>query len=160
MKVEPIVKKETSTIASGVLVLSMVMLAVYAFLNKLSYQVILGTLLGILAAVGNFFLMALSVQKSTEKMQGVVVPEEAPGEDDAEKEKYEDKQLATPEAASVKKFMKASYMLRMLMLVIVIILAVTIKIFDPIPCLIVLLFPRLVIFAVQIIRNKRGANAQ
>lgn len=161
MKVDAVVKKETGTIAAGVLVLCMLMLAVYAFIGKLDYKVLLGTLLGALAAVSNFFLMALSVQKSAEKMNGAVIKDSENTETAEDGEEVEEKeQPLSPEAASAKKFMQASYTLRMLLLGIFIILAVAVPVFDPIPCLIVLLFPRLVIFAVQIIRNKKGASAQ
>ena len=67
MKVDPVVKKETGTIAIGVCVLSLMMLAVFAFLQKLDYTVLLGNLLGCFAAVPNFFLMGLTVQKAVEK---------------------------------------------------------------------------------------------
>ncbi len=157
MKVDPVVKKETGTIAVGVCVLSLMMLAVFAFLRKLDYTVLLGALLGIGAAVANFFLMALSVQKSAEKMNGVSLPpaEENDGED-AETEKAD----LTPEGKEIKKFMHASYTGRMLLLVIVAILAVNLPFIHPVACLLVLLFPRLVVFAVQFIRKKKEANAQ
>ncbi len=158
MKVDPVVKKETGTIAIGVCVLSLMMLAVFAFLQKLDYTVLLGTLLGIAAAVANFFLMALSVQKSAEKMRGVSLPPVEETEDGEEAET--EKAALTPEGKEIKKFMQASYTARMLLIVVVAILAVNLPFIHPVACLLVLLFPRLVVFAVQFIRKKKEANAQ
>lgn len=160
MKVDPVVKSETRLIALGVGVLCLFMLAVFIFINKLDLPVVIGTVLGFCAAVANFFLMAFSVQKSAEKMNGVEILDdpndnalETDGED-AEKEKP-----LSPEARMAKKFMQASYTSRMLLLVIVAILAVSLPFINAIPCLITLLFPRIVIYVTQIIRNKKEAQA-
>lgn len=157
MKVDPVVKKETKTMALGVLVLCLVMLAVFAFLKRLDYTVIIGTALGFFAAVANFFLMAFSVQKSAEKMNGVRIEDDEPAGDDENEEEQKEKPLS-PEAKLAKKFMQASYTGRMLMLVIVAILAVSLPFINAVSCLIVLLFPRLVILLTQMIRNKKEAN--
>ena len=157
MKVDPVVKKETRVIGLGVLVLSMIMLSVYAFMKQLSAGVLLGTVLGAAAAVFNFFLMALSVQKSAEKMNGVHVRDASEEENDGEEEK--EKPLS-PEAKEAKKFMQASYTGRMLLLVIVAILAVSLPFIEAVPCLLALLFPRISIFLTQMIRNKKEANAR
>ncbi len=157
MKVDIVVKKETGKIALGVAVLCAIMLSVFAFLHMLDHKVILGTLLGAAAAVFNFFLMALSVQKSAEKMNGTVI-EEPLNTDDEETDEEEKTKPLSPQAQSAKKIMQVSYTFRMLILVAVAIIAVTIPVFNPIPCLIALLFPRIVICAVQLIRNKKGGK--
>lgn len=64
MKVSPSVKKETGHIALGVLIGDAVMIAVFAALKRLDYTVFLGALLGSTAAIGNFLLMGLAVQKA------------------------------------------------------------------------------------------------
>lgn len=158
MKVDPVVKKETKTMALGVAVLSLIMLAVFAFLKKLDYTVITGTLLGMAAAIANFFLMALSVQKSAEKMNNVSLPKAEETEDGEEADETKETPLS-PEAKEAKKFMQASYTGRMLLLVLVAVIAVTVPVFHPVACLLVLLFPRIVVYAVQLIRNKKGAKA-
>lgn len=154
MKVDPVVRSETKVIASGVGIMCLLMLAVFAFLKRLDYTVLLGTALGFAAAVGNFFLMALSVQKSAEKMNGVKLPEKEESEDNRDEENAP----LSDEAKSAKKYMQVSYTFRMFMLVIVAILAVTLPFFSAVPCLIVLLFPRIVVFFVQLIRNKKEAT--
>ena len=62
-KVDPTVLKETRFIALVVLILSALMQAVFLILGKWDYTVLLGNVYGAVLAVGNFFLMGLTVQK-------------------------------------------------------------------------------------------------
>lgn len=62
-KVDPTVLKETRFIALIVLILSALMQAVFLILGKWDYTVLLGNMYGAALAVGNFFLMGLTVQK-------------------------------------------------------------------------------------------------
>ena len=64
MKLAPSIKKETGHIALGVLSGDAVMILVFALLKRLDYTVILGALLGSAAAIGNFLLMAVNLQKA------------------------------------------------------------------------------------------------
>ena len=66
MKLAPSIKKETGHIAFGVLTGDAVMLLAFALLKKLDYTVVLGALLGSAAAIGNFLLMAINLQKAME----------------------------------------------------------------------------------------------
>ena len=62
-KVDPTVKAETRYIALVVLILLALMEAVFLIIGKWDYTVLLGGLYGAAIAVGNFFLMGLTVQK-------------------------------------------------------------------------------------------------
>lgn len=62
-KVDAVVMKETRFIAVIVLLGSLLMQAVFLIIGKWDYTVLLGNLLGAALAVGNFFLMGLTVQK-------------------------------------------------------------------------------------------------
>lgn len=62
-KVDPVVMKETRYIAITVLILSALMQAVFLIIGQWNYTVLLGNLYGAVIAVGNFFLMGLTVQK-------------------------------------------------------------------------------------------------
>lgn len=64
MKLAPSIKKETGHIALGVLAGDAVMLVVFALLRRLDYTVVLGALLGSTAAIGNFLLMGVHLQKA------------------------------------------------------------------------------------------------
>lgn len=66
-KVDKTVLKETRYIAAFVLIFSALMQAVFLIIGKWDYTVLLGNLLGAAAAVGNFFLMGLTVQAAVLK---------------------------------------------------------------------------------------------
>lgn len=113
-KVDPVVKKETGWIAACVLIASMLMQAAFLLLQRWNVTVLLGNLLGAALAVGNFFLMALTVQKSLEM-----------------------------EAADAKKRMQFSHSMRMLMLVVGCAIGAAVPCFNLIAVLIPLLMPRI-----------------
>lgn len=60
--VDPTVKKETGFIALAVLILSVLTQAVFLIIGKWDCTVLAGNLYGAAIAVGNFFLMGLTVQ--------------------------------------------------------------------------------------------------
>ncbi len=144
MKVQPAVMAETKKIAFGTGVLTLLMIAVFLILRKFDYTVVLGALLGMSAAVGNFFLMALTVQKVTEGMPKL--PPRDKSEDDPDEP--EDEKTEPPlsdEAKQAGKKMQLSYTLRMLALAAVAALAIAAPIFHSWAALIPMLFPRIVI---------------
>lgn len=63
-KIDSTVIKETKYIILWVLILSVLMQAVFLVIGKWNYTVLLGNLLGASAAVLNFFLMGITVQKA------------------------------------------------------------------------------------------------
>ncbi len=70
MKLQPAVKTETGKIALGTAIGVLIMYAVFFVLHMVfptwapfDYKVILGGLFGAVYAIGNFFLMAVTVQK-------------------------------------------------------------------------------------------------
>ena len=67
MKLDPTIKKETGFIVAGETILVALMLAGFFVLRRFSLPVVFGALLGGLTAVGNFFLMGLTVQKAVDK---------------------------------------------------------------------------------------------
>ena len=63
-KVDPTVKKETGYAAAWVGALSLVMEAVFLLLGRWDFSVLLGNLIGAAAAVGNYLLMGMTVEKA------------------------------------------------------------------------------------------------
>lgn len=63
-KIDVTVKKETAFVALVTLVLSVLMQAVFLVAGKWNETVLYGNLLGGVTAVGNFFLMGLTVQSA------------------------------------------------------------------------------------------------
>ena len=63
-KMDPAVKKETGYISFWVILLSFMMEAVFLIIRKWDLSVLLGNLGGAVAAVGSFFLLAVTVSKA------------------------------------------------------------------------------------------------
>ena len=112
-KVDPTVLKETRYIAVSVLILSALMQAVFLVIGRWDYTVLLGNLYGAAVAVGNFFLMGLTVQICL-----TLEPDEA------------------------KKRMKLSQQGRMLMLLVLCVIGGVLPFLNTIAVLIPQLFPR------------------
>ncbi len=152
MKVQPAVQAETRKMALGVGVLTVLMIAVFLIIRQFDYTVLLGATLGFAAAVGNFFLMALTVQKVTGDMPALPKRDEAETEETGEEEK---EQSLSDEAKHAGKQMQLSFLLRMLMLGGVAALAVTAPVFHPWASLLPMLFPRIVIALRSLLENKQ-----
>ncbi len=129
VKIDKTVKKETIYISCFVLILSMLLESVFLILHKWDYTVLLGNLLGAVAAILNFFLMGITVQKAV---------------------------LLDEDAAKTK--VKLSQMLRMLMLVIFAVITCVFDCFNLIPFVITLLFPRVAIFFRPYFDKKNNSN--
>lgn len=113
-RLDPTVLKETQFIAGIVLALSAVMQIVYLALGAWNITVLLGNLLGGVLAVGNFFLMGLTVAKAI----GL-------------------------EERDAKKKLQASQQLRLVMMLLVLVIGGALSCFDTIAVLVPQLFPRI-----------------
>ena len=145
VKIQPAVKKETVRIAVGTLILSAAMVLVFVLIDKFDWTVLTGALLGCAAAIGNFFLLALSVQQAAEKMNGVKFP----SYEEAEAEMEEGEELPAPASAELqqaKRAMQLSYSGRLFLLAIIGILGLTLPCFHAVATVVPFLFPRIVIF--------------
>lgn len=116
-KIDATVKKETLYIAVFTLIFSVLMQSVFLIIRRWDFTVLLGNLLGYAAAVLNFLLMGITVQKA------VLLDEDG-----------------------AKKKVQLSQMLRTLMLVAFAVVAGVFKCFNLIAFVIPLLFPRIAIF--------------
>ena len=97
MKPQEAVVKETGHIAIGTLILTAVMLIVFAVIGRFNLNVLFGGLYGSALAVANFFFLGLTVQRIAESAQT----------------KSEE---VDPDAVKLAKLkMRQSYMLRMLL---------------------------------------------
>lgn len=113
-RIDPTVKKETGYIALAVLVLSVLEQAVFLIIGQWDYTVLLGNLYGAAVAVGNFFLMGLTVQH-----------------------------CLNLEPADAKKKMQLSQQLRLLMLLLLCVVGAALGCFHTIALLVPQLFPRI-----------------
>ena len=116
-KIDKIVLKETKYIAAWVLIFSAVLQAVFLVIGQWDYTVLLGNLLSGSASVLNFLAMGIAVQKAVQK---------------DEKE--------------AKQAMKASNMVRMFCMFIVLLIGVLLpRCFHLLALIIPLIFPRIAI---------------
>ena len=152
MKIQPTVQQETLRIAKGTSILSVVMLIVFALLKKLDDTVVLGAVLGTCTAIGNFFLLGLSVQKAADMMKGVEMPPEPEETEDGEEAPAAP---LPPEIAQAKQRMQLSYTGRMIMMGVVGILGLTLSCFHAVATVLPLLFPRVVIHLWNHQQNKQ-----
>lgn len=109
-------KREIKKIGIGNVILSAVMIAVFAALGKFDVKVLCGTLLGAGYAFMNFVLLAISVQKAA---------------------------FSLPKTAQGK--MGLSYSLRYVLTGIIVIMAIKLPVFNYVAAVIPLLFPRITI---------------
>lgn len=153
MTIQPVVKRETKKIAVGVLILSTLMIAVFLILRKFDLSVLLGALIGSAAAIGNFFLMALSVQRAAD----AIPPRPEMTQDAAEdgEEAGEKEPPLSEEAKEAKKRMQLSYTLRMLMMAVIAIVAVALPFVNSWAALIPMLFPRIVITLLGVLQKNQ-----
>ncbi len=115
-KIDQTVMRETLYISVITIILSILMQSIFLVAGQWNYTVLLGNLLGIIAAVGNFFLMGLTVQTALGK---------------------EDK--------AARSHMKLSQRLRMLMLFAAAIIGYLVPVFDIIAVIIPFIFPRIAV---------------
>ena len=125
MKVDETVKKETIYIAAFSAVLSVLMQAVFLIIGQWHFSVLLCNLWGYGAAVANFFLLGITVQKAVTKDE-----EEA------------------------KKLIKLSHTLRNMLILIVAVIGIVIPFFNTWAAIISLFFPRISIFFRGFSKNK------
>ena len=130
-RIDPIILKETGFIALVSLILSVFMQSVFLIVDywvpsAWDYSVILGNLVGYASAVGNFLLMALTVQKAVGK-----------------------------EPKDASNLMRLSQMLRMLMLFVIALIAYLIDTkvgcFNIIALVIPFFFPRIAVIVRQLV---------
>lgn len=128
----PEVKKQILQITVGTLILSAVMLLVFLLVGQFNMQAVFGALFGGAFTVLNFILLAYCVQKAVDK-----------------------------EPNRAKAYMSGTYTLRLLLTASMIIAAVRIPQIHWIAAVIPLLFPRIIIMAINFagVKKKKEETA-
>lgn len=130
-KVNPIIVKETLYIACWSVIFSMIMQSVFLLIKKWDYTVLLGNVLSLVAGVGNFFLLGLTVQKAV-----------------------------TKEEKDAKQFMKLSQVARLFTLFVICVLGAVLRCFNIIATVLPLLFPRISIILRPLFNKKLNGGGQ
>ncbi len=115
--IDKTVIKETKYITVFVIILSLIMQSVFLILKKWDYTVLLGNVFMSSFTVLNFFLMGLSVSKAVVK-----------------------------EEKEAKSIMKLSQTYRMLLMALVLIIGLTMPVFNKLVIIIAVFFPRIAVF--------------
>ncbi len=115
-KIDKVVLKETKYIATVTIILSVLMQSVFLVMGKWTYMCLLGNLLGAFAAVLNFFLMGLTVQKAVIK-----------------------------EEKEAKNLMKVSQTSRLFMMLLFALVGYLVSVFNLLSVIIPYLFPRIAV---------------
>ena len=140
MKPQEAVVKETGHIAIGTLILTAVMLAVFAIIGRFNLNVLFGGLYGCALAVANFFFLGLTVQRIAESAQT--------GREEVE-----------PDAVKLAKLkMRQSYMLRMLLGAGLLIVGIAVLKLNWIACFLPLIYPRITIMAMDVFKRVRSVK--
>lgn len=164
MKIQPAVRKETRRIALGTGILSLMMILVFVLVRQFDYTVLLGAAWGTIAAVANFFLMALSVQRMAESMRNVSLPtyeekdmQEAESEQQAKSDDPKrDISAEVSEIKQAKRRMQACYTGRMLMVAVAGILGIVFPFFHSLASLLPLMFPQFIVMANKLFFRKEA----
>lgn len=126
VQLDKTVKKETVFVLYVTLVGSALMQAVFLIVGHWNYTVLLGNILGLIAAVGNFLLMGITVQKALGK-----------------------------EAKEAALMMRVSQMLRMLLLFIVALIGYLVPVFQLVAVVIPYLFPWVAMMMRQLLSARK-----
>ena len=138
IKPQDAVIKETVHIAIGTAVMSAIMVIVFVLVGQFSLSVVWGALTGLIAAVGNFFLMAMNIQRVTTELD--------PANEDAMKQ--------------AKAKMKVSYSVRLLLMAVIIVLSIKLIGSNWIAAMLPLFFPRVTILIMQIIAKLKPKGSE
>lgn len=126
-KIDATVLKETAYIFAFTLIFSVLMQAIFLIVGKWNYTVLLGNLLGIVAAVGNFLLMGITVQNALGK-----------------------------EEKDAKNLMKLSQMLRLLMLFVIAMIGYLVPVFSTVAVIVPYIFPRVAVALRPLFMKNKG----
>ena len=124
-----LVLRETAIIAIGEIICVAAMWLVYALLGKFAISVLMGGLVGLVIATGNFFFMAVAATLAADKAEA-------------------------QDVEGGKKLMKSSYPIRMLVMAALLILCAKSGVFDVLALVLPLLFVRPVITIAEFFRKK------
>lgn len=125
IKLENIIFKEARNIAFGVAILSTVMLIVFLILGRLNFSVVISAFIGSFLAVINFWLLGISLNKAISK-----------------------------NSDNAKQYIQLFYSYRMIGLFVVLAICLYSKRFTSAAILLPLIFPRIVIGAMNFKRRR------
>ena len=126
------VLKETGTVLIGELVCVALMLGVYALIGKISRPVIIGALVGLALATGNFFMMAVSATNASER-------------------------AVQQDVKAGRQMIRSSYMIRMAVIAVILFVLVKAGVCNAVTAILPLVFVRWILTVAELFRKKDKA---
>lgn len=139
--------KGAGVIALGEAVVSALIIGVYLILDKFSYKVVTGVILGSLVTIVNFLILSISVNRAIDKYM------DKRGEKEMDEE--EAAKFAEENAASVQFAATGSYVARTLIMLGALAVAFILEQFDVLATLIPLIAYRPIIFVSELLRKRK-----
>lgn len=140
--------KDVLYLAVGEILAALAVVAVYAFIDALTYKVLLGAALGAAVAVFNFLYLSISVNRAVDKFMNLRGEREM---DEEEAEKF-----ASEHVGEIQNAQKLSYIVRTFTLLGALVLAFLSKQFDVIATAVPLLLFQPILVVTQNIAQRRG----
>lgn len=140
--------KDVLYLAVGEILAALAVVAVYAFIDALTYKVLLGAALGAAVAVFNFLYLSISVNRAVDKFMKLRGEREM---DEEEAEKF-----ASQHVGEIQNAQKLSYIVRTFTLLGALVLAFLSKQFDVIATAVPLLLFQPILVVTQNIAQRRG----
>ena len=140
--------KDVLYLAVGEILAALAVVAVYAFIDALTYKVLLGAVLGAAVAVFNFLYLSISVNRAVDKFMKLRGEREM---DEEEAEKF-----ASEHVGEIQNAQKLSYIVRTFTLLGALVLAFLSKQFDVIATAVPLLLFQPILVVTQNIAQRRG----
>lgn len=140
--------KDVLYLAVGEILAALAVVAVYAFIDALTYKVLLGAVLGAAVAVFNFLYLSISVNRAVDKFMKLRGEREM---DEEEAEKF-----ASQHVGEIQNAQKLSYIVRTFTLLGALVLAFLSKQFDVIATAVPLLLFQPILVVTQNIAQRRG----
>lgn len=140
--------KDVLYLAVGEILAALAVVAVYAFIDALTYKVLLGAVLGAAVAVFNFLCLSISVNRAVDKFMKLRGEREM---DEEEAEKF-----ASQHVGEIQNAQKLSYIVRTFTLLGALVLAFLSKQFDVIATAVPLLLFQPILVVTQNIAQRRG----
>ena len=138
---------EYAILTVGEIIVSLIVVGVYLAIGKFSYQVITGVLLGSLVTIFNFVFLSIAVNRAVDNVMALRGDKEL---DEEEAEKF-----AAEHSAKIQQAVKASYFVRMLVMLGALVAAFLLDWFDVIATLVPLLMFRPIITLGEFFRKKK-----
>jgi small-conductance mechanosensitive channel len=138
--------KETSFVAIGELIVSLIIVAVYMLIGQFSYKVVTGVVLGSLFITLNYLFLSISVNRAIDAAM------ENRGEGELDEEATEN--FVKENSAKIQNAVKLSFIIRTVSMLAALIIAFVSGQFDVLATLIPLLMLRPIIMATEYFRKK------